>query len=74
MNGLMNKVLGLIVVGIMIAVGIPIAMTFFTDADTTGWQSQWITIFNNLPTIIMVVVLLAVLLIVVVTARGKKGM
>lgn len=59
---------------IFVATLIPVAFSIFLTADTSGWDAQWVTIWNLLPLFAILVVLSIVAGWVVMKRRGGGGM
>lgn len=53
-----QKIVGIFIVLLLGAVLLPIAFTAIFNANTTGWDSNTVTIFNLLPIIGVVAVIL----------------
>ena len=57
-DGLMNKVVGLAVAGIIAAVLLPVALNQLFQANQSGWGATTITVFNLLPLMIVIAAIL----------------
>ena len=63
-----EKIIALVVVILITAILLPIALGQFASRDTSGWNSQWVSMWNILPVVGMV----GVLIYFISTAIQKK--
>jgi len=76
MQKLLTMGIGMAVFLLVIAYVVPIGMTAFTGASTTGWTAQQTQVWNALPTLTFVGLLLAVVFVAIKVGsdrtRSKK--
>lgn len=63
-----DTVLGLVVGIIAVAVAVPIAISRLSSANTTGWSSDVVAIWDMLP----IFAVLAVLVLIAAYVKGKR--
>jgi hypothetical protein len=66
----MGAPMRILITFVFVATLIPVAISLFLDADTSGWDAQWVTIWDLLPLFAILVILSIVAGWVVMRRRG----
>lgn len=66
---LLNLIITVAIALIVMAVLVPVAINEFVSANTTGWNSTWVTVWNIMPIFAFLAFLLA---IIALAMKGKR--